>query len=392
MKCSAFILTCLIFVGLLASYASASAIADAIPTAGLVSYWPADGDTNDIVGPNNGSFVAPSGFDPGYVGQAFAMNGGYINIPDSPSLSLTGPFTLTAMIKINRNDIQQAIIEKYDQPGTNGYILRISGGKIAAYICDPTLFGANHGIIGSTTVSVGVWHSVAAVYDGSTLKVYLDGVLDGTVATTVIPTDGPSSLKIGARGDDANVRLGGLMDGVRIYNRALSASEIPPGDGPPSNVHNIADGDVASLNAAIIASNANPDPDVINLAPGGHYILTSAAGPDGFHGDSGLPIIQGISEQAHGLLTINGNGATIERSSAAGTPQFRILNALYTDLTLDGVVIRGGYGQGSRCGGGGLYLNVSNTIVKNSTITDNFGFEGGGICNNNASTLKVENS
>ena len=344
MKCAAFILISLIFVGLLASQTLASTMADAIPTSGLVSYWPADGNTNDIVGPNNGSFVAPSGFASGYVGQAFSMNGGYVSVPDSPSISLTGPFTLTAMIRINRNDIQQAIMEKYDQPGVNGYILRLSGGKLAAYICDPTLFGANHGIIGATTVSTGIWHSVAAVYDGSTLKVYLDGILDGTVATTTTPTDGAASLKIGARGDDANVRLDGLMDEVRIYNRALSSSEIPRGDGPPATIHNIADGDVAGLNAAIIASNANADLDVINLAPGGHYTLTSAAGPDGFHGDSGLPIVQGPSQQVHGLLTINGNGATIERSTAPGTPQFRILNALFTDLTLDGVVIKGGYG------------------------------------------------
>ena len=156
--------------------------------------------------------------------------------------------------------------------------------------------------------------------------------------------------------------------------------------------YNIPDGDVAGLIAAINSSNANPDADVINLAAGGTYTLTSIAGPDSFHGNTGLPIVHGPSEQVHASLTINGNGATIQRSSVAGTPLFRIFHVLFADVVLDGVVIRNGYGQGSRCGGGGLYLNVSNVTILNSTITENFGFEGGGICNNNASNLKIENS
>ncbi len=155
---------------------------------------------------------------------------------------------------------------------------------------------------------------------------------------------------------------------------------------------NIADGDVAGLIAAINAANSNPGPDTINLAQGGTYTLTYIAGPDSWHGPTGLPIVQGFSETQHESLTINGNGSTIRRSDAPGIPEFRIFHALYADVVLDGLVIKGGRGYGSRCGGGGLYLNVSNTVLRNSTITDNFGVEGGGICNNNASTLTIENS
>jgi hypothetical protein len=155
---------------------------------------------------------------------------------------------------------------------------------------------------------------------------------------------------------------------------------------------NVADGDVAGLIAAINAANSNPGPDTINLAQGGNYTLTYIAGPDSFHGPTGLPIVQGFSETQRESLTINGNGSTIRRSDAPGIPDFRIFHALYANVILDSIVIKGGRGYGSRCGGGGLYLNVSNTVIRNSTITDNFGMEGGGICNNNASTLTIENS
>lgn len=159
-----------------------------------------------------------------------------------------------------------------------------------------------------------------------------------------------------------------------------------------ANVFNIADGDVPGLIAAINASNANVGPDTINLAQGGTYTLTYIAGPDSWHGPSGLPIVQGFSETQRQSLTINGNGSTIQRSDAPGIPEFRIFHALYANVILDSLVIKGGRGYGSRCGGGGLYLNVSNTVLRNSTITDNFGVEGGGICNNNGSALTIENS
>jgi YVTN family beta-propeller protein len=194
---------------------------------GLVSYWPADGNSFDIAGSNNATNPGGAVYAPGKVGQAFSLNGSnYIQVPDSPSVSLTGPFTLSAWIKLNTNSVQQAIIEKYDVPGLNGYLLRIINGKLWAAICDPTLFGANHPAFGATTVTTGVWHHVAAVYDGTTISVYLDGQMDGSAPTTVVPSNGSTSLKFGARGDDANTRLNGLIDDVKIFNRALTAMEI----------------------------------------------------------------------------------------------------------------------------------------------------------------------
>jgi YVTN family beta-propeller protein len=194
----------------------------------LVSYWSGNDSANDIADGNNGAFQGGPSYAPGMAGQAFSLDGAsrYVAVPDSPSLSMTGPFTLSAWIKLNTNSVQQAIIEKYDVPGKNGYLFRLLGGKLSAAICDPTLEGANNPVFGATTVTTGVWHQVAAVYDGSFIKVYLDGQLDGSVPTTVTPTDGAASLKIGARGDDANTRLNGLIDEVKIYNRALPPWEI----------------------------------------------------------------------------------------------------------------------------------------------------------------------
>src|SRR5437016_12174056 len=76
--------------------------------------------------------------------------------------------------------------------------------------------------------------------------------------------------------------------------------------------YNVATGDVAGLIAAINSANSSPAPNTINLATGGTYTLTTVNGSG-----TGLPVISNS-------MTINGNGATIQRSGAVGTPDFRI--------------------------------------------------------------------
>src|SRR3982751_3223848 len=85
-------------------------------------------------------------------------------------------------------------------------------------------------------------------------------------------------------------------------------------------VFDIPNGDIAGLRAAIVAANGNGESDTINLADGGTYTLTAV---DNFvNGSNGLPEIR---NDAAGLdLTIDGHGATIQRSTAPGTPEFRL--------------------------------------------------------------------
>ena len=206
-------------------------IGDACDTDGLVSHWKFEQTTADGFDGNHGAVMGSVGYTFGYSSHSLALNGqtgGWVQVPDSATLSPTGPFTLAAWVRLNQNNIQQAIIEKYDVPGLNGYYLRLnSAGRLEASVCGPSAPTYCNAIsAGATVITTGKWHHVAAVYDASTIKVYLDGVLDGTVIATVAPTDGPMSLKIGARGDDANTRLNGRIDEAKIFNRPLSPNEV----------------------------------------------------------------------------------------------------------------------------------------------------------------------
>ena len=75
--------------------------------------------------------------------------------------------------------------------------------------------------------TTGVWHHVAATYDGSAMRLYVDGTLDASL--TGLADDGPGSnsdLTIGAKYPGGGYGIDGDMDDVRIYNRALSGTEI----------------------------------------------------------------------------------------------------------------------------------------------------------------------
>lgn len=158
----------------------------------------------------------------------------------------------------------------------------------------------------------------------------------------------------------------------------------------------VANGDIAGLTTAITSANGNGQDDTIELATSGTYTLTARN-----NGLNGLP--QVTPDGGH-KLTIHGNGATIERSSAAGIPAFRFLYVQSgANLTLSGLILsNGGFGNFH---GGAIYndgetADVTLTIV-GCVLTENSGDYGGAIFNDgyndpsvpsHTATLTVMNS
>src|SRR3954447_1052761 len=84
--------------------------------------------------------------------------------------------------------------------------------------------GLNHPVSGTTVVTSNVWHHAAATYDGTTWRLYLDGVADGSLAVGQPPR--PDSIQHAALGTamtSTGVAAGffaGIIDEARIWNVA----------------------------------------------------------------------------------------------------------------------------------------------------------------------------
>ena len=145
-------------------------------------------------------------------------------------------------------------------------------------------------------------------------------------------------------------------------------------------VFNIANGDVVALKNAITTANGNGQADTINLASVGTYTLTAI--DNSTNGANGLPVI--VNDVAGLDLTINGNGATIQRSTAAGTPEFRILRIDGASVDCLGLTIARGKVDGvfPAYAGAGIYCVQSTLNLTNCAVRENTGIFGGGIFNN----------
>ena len=131
--------------------------------------------------------------------------------------------------------------------------------------------------------------------------------------------------------------------------------------------------DVSALIVAINTANdetLTPGPDTIELTLGCNYVLTAISDGTPFWGGSGLPSI--LSD-----ITINGNGATIERSTASGTNDFRLFTVLDVgNLTANNLTLRNGRVTccalveflGSKAFHGGAVLNLGRLTLNAVTV------------------------
>jgi hypothetical protein len=187
---------------------------------GLISWWQAESTAYDWLGVSNAGVFGSVGYAPGEVGSAFSLVGqGYVVTASSPSLTLTGPFTVEAWVQPTTAGQTQRIVDKITAYGSDGYLLDLSVGRLR-------VIAGTQLVTGATLIPAGVFTHVAGVFTGSSLAVYVNGVLDGlkTVPQTPIRV-GTQAFRIGADSTGKN-QFKGLIDEVSLYGRAVAPSEL----------------------------------------------------------------------------------------------------------------------------------------------------------------------
>ncbi|MBI3417238.1 MAG: LamG domain-containing protein [Verrucomicrobia bacterium] len=201
-------------------------------TAGLVGYWALDeangGGAGDSSGfGNNGSIINASRVA-GQSGNALSFNGvnTSVSIPNTASLDITGPITMSAWVNPQSMAGKQNILAHgYTKaPDQNASVyLRINDGQYEVGTWNNAVQPTASAAIPSS--DLGIFVHLAGVYDGSAWTIYRNGVALNTVAGIgAVPVN--AQWTIGARDGGADRFFNGIIDEVRLYNRALSAAEI----------------------------------------------------------------------------------------------------------------------------------------------------------------------
>jgi hypothetical protein len=197
------------------------------PVGDLVASWSFDEEEGRLVSDGSGrcnhAIVTGGMLVRGVRGAGLQFDGETTSAsaPSSPSLSPTRAITVEAWIKLH--DVLSSgfptIVRK-----EGAYALRFSEGRLGFLVWidgEPAGLGCR-----KTDWSADRWHHFVATYDGSRMRLFVDGSEDAASSRNISgPIDSTGTVVgIGSSGSQHLFR--GVIDEVRIFSRALSASEI----------------------------------------------------------------------------------------------------------------------------------------------------------------------
>ena len=198
---------------------------------GIVGHWTFDerkgSIARDVSGlGNHGAIKGGAKWTKGIIGGALEFDGtdDFVAIPNEGQFDIAGSITVSAWIRVGSfSKPWQAIVTKGDRAWR---LHRAGRTQNVGFACSDLSRGEVGDLLGSSDVADGGWHHVAGVLDGNTISIFVDGALDASAASSPNISDNDYAMLIGANAQARGRLFQGLIDDVRIYDRALSVTEL----------------------------------------------------------------------------------------------------------------------------------------------------------------------
>lgn len=196
-----------------------------IPTNGLIAWYPFNGNANDASGNGHNGAIAGATLTTDRFGNsnsAFLFDGNdYIQVNNDPDLTPTTSISVSCWT--NRSQLNNyGVIVSKDIAGTeNGYRFDIYVTK-GRFIKKGSSFNLTN-----QEYSLNQWYHTVCVFDGNSLKYYINGVLDATYPSTeaIIPVSQPLIFGVSTNFSPDHFFFG-KIDDIRIYSTALTETEV----------------------------------------------------------------------------------------------------------------------------------------------------------------------
>ena len=244
---------------------------------------------------NTGTINGASWTSQGRFGSALNFNGAgnWVTVNDSEALDLTTGMTLEAWAyPTAATGTWTTIALKEAPPNALAYMMQADpSNHPSAYIS--TNAGGLQGVIGPQTLPLNTWTHLAATYDGAMLSLYVNGTVVAStfVSGNILTSGGP--LRFGGTSIWGEY-FAGTIDELRLYNRALSETEIQ-----------------ADMKTPIIVPTPTPTPSptpMVDVSGNISYCSNPSHGP--------VPNV---------TLTLTGDATTSAITDASGNYQFSSL-------------------------------------------------------------------
>ncbi len=205
-----------------------------------VAWWRGEDNNQDAIGGHASTTYGGLIYTDGLVGRAFRFNGvnSQVRITDTTDLHFSNAMTIEAWVNPDENQITGqgggSIISKWDALGPtpqSSFVLRLGQDAKAYFHISQNGASGGPSCTSVSTIQIGVWVHLAATYDGSYLRLYVNGVLEAQTPATGTIFPGLDDVALGAMVGNATPGNGtdefkGIIDEPALYRRVLTAQEI----------------------------------------------------------------------------------------------------------------------------------------------------------------------
>lgn len=255
-------------------------------TTGLVGHWKFDEGAGTTAGDssgNNNTGILTNGptWTTGKIGGAVNIGGGsqQVTVPDTASLDVTGTLTVSLWIKPTTLPTGNAGFLSKAAGGDRAYSLN---GNLSSSSKQPQFWISRDGdsstkntVTGTNILTTNTWYHVVGVFQPSvSAQLYMNAAVNAQITTGIYASihNSAAPLRIGFNSDTSE-SFNGAIDDVRVYNRALTASEVqtiynlgsgtpPPSDTTPPTVSMTAPASGSTVLGSSVTVSANASDNV----------------------------------------------------------------------------------------------------------------------------------
>ncbi|MHB1484834.1 MAG: LamG domain-containing protein [Saccharofermentanales bacterium] len=197
------------------------------------SEWKLDGNSYDSAGANNGTPNGGYSYVAGKRNDAISLNGstGYVNVPDSVSLDSMSKLTISVWLKMTSLPAAGQTYDIVSKEGASTGAYRIcvgsnGTGHIIVATANNSWYSSGTTAAWTTQMQAGTWYHIVGTYDGSYVRMYINGSLQGTGAQAISGNVVRSANPFRIGYTSSLNYFNGVIDDVKVFTDSLNSTQI----------------------------------------------------------------------------------------------------------------------------------------------------------------------